>query len=117
MKIRITVGDTAYDATLNDSAASRDFAAQLPLKLTLSDYAGTEKVSDLPEKLSTTGAPAGTAAKAGDLTYYAPWGNLAIFYKDFGHSAGLVKLGQFTDGIERFADHSGKFEATITAAD
>lgn len=24
------------------------------------------------------------------ITYYAPWGNLAIFYRDFGYSAGLV---------------------------
>jgi hypothetical protein len=29
----------------------------------------------------------------GDITYYAPWGNLAIFYRDFGYSPGLVRLG------------------------
>jgi hypothetical protein len=36
---------------------SRDFAALLPLTLTLKDYAATEKISDLPKRLSTDGAP------------------------------------------------------------
>lgn len=114
MNIRLTTDTGSFDAALNDSAAARDFAALLPLTLTLSDYVGTEKISDLPKKLSTTGAPSGTAARAGDLTYYAPWGNLAIFYKDFGHAAGLVKLGEITSGIEEFADHDADFEVTIS---
>ncbi|CAM5721643.1 MULTISPECIES: cyclophilin-like fold protein [Streptomyces] len=117
MKIRLTTDTDSFDATLNNSAAARDFAALLPLTLTLTDYAGTEKVSDLPQKLSTTGAPSGTAAQAGDLAYYAPWGNLAIFHKDFRHSEGLVKLGAFTSGIDQFAAHDGAFGVTITTAD
>jgi hypothetical protein len=36
----------------------------------------------------------------GDIAYYAPWGNLAIFYKDFGYSRGLVKLGRLDSSIE-----------------
>ncbi|MFJ8025481.1 cyclophilin-like fold protein [Streptomyces sp. NPDC096311] len=116
MNIRLTSDTGSFDAVLNDSPAARDFAALLPLSLTLSDYAGTEKVSDLPKKLSTTGAPAGTAAQAGDLTYYAPWGNLALFYKDFRHSDGLVTLGRLTSGIDHFASPSGDFKVTITAA-
>ena len=36
----------------------------------------------------------------GDITYYAPWGNLAIFYKDFGYSRGLVILGKIDSGLE-----------------
>ena len=38
----------------------------------------------------------------GDITYYAPWSNLAIFYRDFGYSTGLIKLGRFDAGIEAF---------------
>jgi len=55
-----------------------DFAAQLPLTLTLTDYAATEKVGDLPRKLTTKGAPEGAAARAGDIGYYAPRANLAL---------------------------------------
>jgi hypothetical protein len=34
--------------------------------------------------LSTDGAPAGARPEAGDLTYYSPWGNLAVFIETAG---------------------------------
>lgn len=91
MKLRIIFDDKTITATLNDSQTSCDFAALLPLALKLKDYAGEEKISDLPDRLSTAGSPAGTAAKKGDITIYAPWGNLAIFYKPHGYASGLIK--------------------------
>ena len=74
MKIRLDVGETPLTATLDDTETTKGFASLLPLTLTLEDYASTEKISELPRKLSTKGAPPGTAASAGDVTYYAPWG-------------------------------------------
>lgn len=38
--------------------------------------------------------------RVGDITYYAPWGNLAIFYRDFGYASRLVVLGKLDSGIE-----------------
>ena len=102
MKIRLKVGDKVLTATLIDSKTARDFVSLLPLTLTLKDYAGTEKVSDLPKRLSTEGAPSGSDPSVGDITYYAPWGNLAIFYRDFGYASGLVILGKIEGGIEAF---------------
>jgi hypothetical protein len=67
---------------------------------TLEDYASTEKISDLPKRLSTDDAPPGFDPSVGDITYYAPWGNLAVFYRDFRYSDGLVSLGT----IESSAD-------------
>ena len=98
--LRITVGTTVLTATLADNPTALDFAALLPLTLTLRDYAGTEKISDLPRKLATAEAPAGYQPAAGDLTYYAPWGNLALFYKDFSYSHSLIHLGGLDAGIE-----------------
>ena len=89
----------------------------MPLTLTLSDYANTEKMSDLPRHLTTADAPNGTKPCAGDIAYYAPWGNLAIFYRDFDYSTGLVKLGGVDSGIETLADHTGGFTVTIEQAD
>src|SRR4030095_2184225 len=83
MKIRMDVDGTHVTGTLEDTAASRDFISLLPLTLTLEDYNGTEKISALPKKLSTKGAPDGVDPSVGDIAYYAPWGNLAIFYEDF----------------------------------
>ena len=58
MKIKIILNDKTLTATLNSSQTSRDFIALLPLTLQLKDYAGEEKIGDLPRRLSTAGAPA-----------------------------------------------------------
>ncbi|MBS1866564.1 MAG: hypothetical protein JSS69_11685 [Acidobacteria bacterium] len=100
MKIRITIGGKTVTATLTSNQAAKDFASLLPLTLTLKDYADNEKISDLPKKLSTKGAPASYDPSAGDITYYAPWGNLALFHKDGHDSPGLIKLGSIDSGPE-----------------
>ncbi|MCK0154826.1 cyclophilin-like fold protein [Alcanivorax sp. S6407] len=110
--LSITFDTGVLTAELDDSAASRDFLALLPLTLELDDHAATEKVADLPARLSTAEAPAGFDPSVGDITYYAPWGNLAIFYKDFGYARGLVPLGRITGGLELLNFH-GKKTVTI----
>jgi hypothetical protein len=98
-RVQIIVGTEAFTATLDDTSFARDFAAMLPLNVVLRDYHATEKIADLPRRLDTTGAPARYAPEVGDITYYAPWGNLAIFYKPFQNSAGFIRLGQFDGSI------------------
>lgn len=115
MQIRLISAGRELTATLTDSAASRDFLAMLPLTLTLEDYAATEKIADLPGRLSAQGAPAGCSASAGDITYYAPWGNLAVFYKDFGYAAGLIHLGHIDGG--ELLNQKGSFSVTIERLD
>ena len=112
MKIRFLIDGKAVEASLLDNATARDFLSMLPLTLTLEDYASTEKVGYLPRKLSTAGAPAGSDPSVGDITYYAPWGNLAIFYKDFGYASGLIRLGRFNSGIEALSV-PGSLQVTI----
>jgi hypothetical protein len=94
MVIRIRLDDTEIQGSLDDTPTAREFAALLPLTLTLADFHGTERIADLPRHLTTTGAPPGTEPRAGHITYYAPWGNLALFYRDFAYSDGLVRLGR-----------------------
>ena len=48
----------------------------------------------------------------GDVTYYAPWGNLALFHRDFEYSSGLVKLGALHSGIEALR-RRGRLTVTI----
>jgi hypothetical protein len=112
MKIRMDMDGTSVTATLDDNATSRDFISLLPLTLTLEDYNGTEKISNLPKKLSTKDAPAGIDPSIGDITYYSPWGSVAFFYKDFGYSRGLVKLGRIDSGVDVF-HRPGKLRVTI----
>ncbi|MBD0023414.1 hypothetical protein GII33_05810 [Gordonia pseudamarae] len=112
MDIRITTtGGTALSATLDD------IAAMLPLTLALSDFHSTEKIADLPGRLSTDGSPAAAAASAGDIAYYAPWGNLAIFYRDFPRSAGLMILGRIDGPLDALTRGDGAPTVTIEAAE
>jgi hypothetical protein len=112
MKILITVEGRPIRATLAENTTARDFAALLPLTVILEDYSRTEKIYYLSKKLSTAGAPSGIDPAVGDITYYSPWGNLAIFYKDFGYSSGLIKLGRIESGGESL-NVSGSVKARI----
>ena len=112
MKINLKLQDETLTATLYDTPTARDFAAMLPLTLTLEDYSKTEKISDLPRKLTKQGAPAGADPSVGDIAYYAPWGNLALYYKDFRYSDGLILLGRLDGGAEALG-LPGPMEVTI----
>ncbi len=114
MQITLTLPDTELTATLVDSETTRDFLSLLPLELTLTDYRETEKISDLPRQLSTARAPDGHDPEVGDITYYAPWSNLAIFYRDFDYSPGLVRLGRIDSGIEALAAGSGEVTVMVS---
>ncbi|MBL27108.1 MAG: hypothetical protein CMM50_06100 [Rhodospirillaceae bacterium] len=116
MKIRIVVEGMAVTATLEDNQTARDFVALLPFATMLEDYASTEKIAGLPRRLNTDNAPAGIDPSVGDITYYAPWGNLAVFYRDFSYARGLVKLGSIDSGIE-VLDRPGPMQATIELID
>ena len=100
MKIRMTMAGKIITASLEESDSARDFFAMLPLTLPLEDYAETETIAYLPRKLTTQTAPEGIDPQVGDIAYYAPWGNLAIYYRDFGYSSGLIRLGRITSGLD-----------------
>ena len=97
MRIKLTVNGTELAGTLGDGAAAHDFAALLPLTLALTDFHGRERVGDLPRQLDLSAEPAGAAARPGDIAHYAPWSNLALFYGEQPHAAGLVRLGHLDD--------------------
>ena len=85
----------------------------LPVELDFSDYNSTEKIAYLPNSLDTSDTTSGTAPTAGDLTLYAPWGNLALFYKDFSYSADLIPIGSVEEGLEHIAALEGKIMAEL----
>lgn len=102
MKLNMTTDTGLVHARLYDNASAKDFIAMLPLTLTLEDYNNTEKIAGLPKGLSTSGVPNGYTPHKGDIAFYAPWGNLCIFYRDFRYSPGLVQLGKTdADGISK----------------
>lgn len=112
-KIKLTFNNQEVIVNMYDSPTSKDFLTLLPITLNFEDYAGTEKIAYLPKKLMTQDAPSGSDPSVGDFTLYAPWGNLAIFYKDFGYANGLIILGKIESGIEKLANIRDDFTVKI----
>ena len=102
LKIGITVGSRTITATMEDNAAARDFLSRLPLEVTLNDYnQTTEKIFYPSPALTTAGTARGCVPIPGDITIYAPCGNVAIFCKNGSRSNDLIKIGHIDgDGIE-----------------
>jgi hypothetical protein len=114
VNIRITIGSTNLAATLEDNPTARDFAALLPLTVTLEDFNSAEKISGaLPKRLSQEDAPATAVGAVGDIAFYAPWGNLALFYRPGPRARGLIKMGRITSGMA-ILSQPGPLRATIS---
>ena len=116
-RIKLTVNENEVFVRLDDNVANRDFLEMLPLTLTFEDFNSTEKIATLPSELSTEGLPSGYTPAIGDFSYYAPWGNISVFYKDFRYSNSLYKLGTIESGTEILENMDGDFEVTIERVD
>jgi hypothetical protein len=112
LRIRMTFNGQSMTATLEDNPAARDFASLLPLELSMDDYAHNEKIAYLPRKLSEEASGPFDGEAAGDLCYYAPWGNLAMFHASYEYSKGLIRLGRFDGSYEPLLAR-GKFSLHI----
>jgi hypothetical protein len=113
---RIVVGDTVLTGHLFDNAAAKDLATQLPLTVTFRDLNGVEKSAPLPRKLVVDGMPAGDDPQVGDLGYWAPDGNLVVYYGAVGYWTGLMRLGEIDGDVAAIARQSGDFSATVELA-
>lgn len=112
MKISVNSNSTTIIFELNDSRASKELLSQLPLSIKVEDYASNEKIFYPLKKLSTSNMPLANAKK-GTLAYYEPWGNVVMFYKDFGSASGLYELGGCIDGCNLIDDLNGLINIKI----
>lgn len=94
-RIGMSLNGQLLKVGLFDHPTTRDLISLLPLVGTAKDFGSLEKVLYLPRKLTTQGAAASYTPVTGDLCYYAPWGNLALFHGDGHPSPGLIPLGRF----------------------
>lgn len=102
-RVRFSTGDAEIVVRVADNPTSRDFVSRLPLTLTFEEFSGREKISYLPERLTTDGSP-GSAPRNGDLIYFVPWGNLGFFYNaDPGSSADddVITIGTVESGMDQ----------------
>ena len=109
MQISVKSNGNTTVFELNNSQAARDLYAQLPLSIKVENYSNNEKIFYPPKKLNTTDTPQADA-QAGTLAYYAPWGDVVMFYGRFGSAAGLFELGSAISGSEYIHGMSGTIQ-------
>ncbi len=88
---------------LNDSPAADSLYAQLPLSVELDNYSDNEKIFYPPTKLDTGDSPKAETGKPGTLAYYAPWGDVVLFYGNFRPNPELYELGKIESSIDEVA--------------
>ena len=75
--------------------------------LDLANFRNAQWMFYPPEKLNVTAREAYHDGKKGKLSYYAPWGDVVMFYKSFGSAPRLYELGRAVQGVEHMKDLSG----------
>ena len=106
--------DTATVA-LHNTAAAHEFAAQLPVELTLRDPMGQAKSGRLPVPLVGDADRVMKPEVAG-LYYWPPSGDIGIIYDDLGQTVpgpGMVRLGTVTSGLPAIASAGNRFTVSI----
>ena len=105
-QIAVTCGDLQVVYELNDSPAAQSLLSQLPLTVEVEDFSTNEKVFYPPQELDTTDTPLAVGG-AGTLAYYAPWGDVVLFYASFSANGSLYELGEAVSGVENIGQMSG----------
>lgn len=110
MQIQVTDqnGNTVL-IQLNDSSAAKSLYEQLPLTISVENYSSNEKIFYPPEKLDTADAPMAEGG-AGVLAYFAPWGDVVMYYGAFDKYPGLYELGNTTSGVEYIEGLTGELQ-------
>lgn len=106
MRVRIDVNGKSLTAVLYDNPSARDFASMLPLDLEVENYADNEKIAYLLRKLTGEGSGPFSNEAAGDLAYYAPWGNIIFYYAGYRYSSGLIRLGRIEGSMDPLLEHA-----------
>lgn len=106
MKIQVSDKQHKIIFELNNSNAATSLAKQLPLNIKIENYSDDEKIF-YPKKLDTSNTPM-SQGRVGDLAYFAPWGDVVLYYKEFQSYSGLYQLGECISGQDEIVDLSGK---------
>lgn len=109
--LKISVGSTSFNATLEDNATVSAFKALLPMTVNMSEMNSNEKYYYLPGNLPTASSNPGSI-RSGDLMLYGS-SCLVLFYKAFSTSYSYTRLGH-VDNPSGLASALGSGSVTIT---
>ena len=112
MRIQVEGNGTTILFALNDSQAAKDLVARLPMSIAVENFSNNEKIFYPSSELDVNGAPLAEGG-AGTLAYYAPWGDVVMFYGNFNSNGSLYALGEAVSGTETIANLSGTIEIRV----
>lgn len=97
----ITIGGTAFGATLSANPTAAAFKALLPLSVSMSELNGNEKLYRLPTSLPAQPSRP-TSIRSGDVMLYGE-NTVVLFYKSFATTYSYTRIGRIDDpaGLER----------------
>jgi hypothetical protein len=97
-------GVDAFAGVLDgDDPVAAAVAARLPLRLSLRDHGGVEKLSVLDPPLVISGPERSDSPGPGDIGYYAPGRCLVLYHGRVGSWPGLYRVGRFDLGPSALA--------------
>lgn len=101
---------------LNDSPAGNTLQEQLPLSIQVENYGHNEKIFYPPNELNTSETPL-AEEPSGTLAYYAPWGNVVLYFGECGGASGLYALGKAVLGTEQIETLSGEIQIEAVSSE
>ncbi len=108
MKISVKSAEYEIIYELNNSTAAKALYEQLPLTIEAEPFSSNEMTFYPRQKLDTTSTPL-SSGEAGTLSYYAPWGDVVMFYDYCDPNGSLYGLGEVVSGKENI----DKLDGTI----
>lgn len=105
-QISVQFGENTVIYELNDSPAADSLYEQLPSTTEVEDFSTNEKIFYPSQELDTSDSPVAEGG-AGTLAYYAPWGDVVMFYDDYSANSSLFELGHAVSGGEQIGEMSG----------
>lgn len=107
MKIKISIGEKIFYATLENNPTTQEFIKKLPLEVEMTELNGNEKYFKFAENFPTNDEKVGKIY-SGDIMLYS--GNyLVIFYRDFSTNYSYTRLGRI-ENAENLSEFVGDWD-------
>ena len=113
--IRITIGELELEGVLYDSGMARQFIAQLPQTISMSNYGGREVYGGIDQAITVEGEGQ-LRFDDGDITYCPANNTAAIFYSQSSRpdlTMRVYPIGKVTSDLSIFPDLPSRVEITF----
>ena len=111
--MQVSDGEHTAVFRLNDTSAAKSLFSLLPMTVDVEDYSSNEKIFYPAEALDTSDVVEGSGG-AGGLAYFSPWGNVVMYYGEFGEYPGLYILGEAVEGADQIEQLNGTITVEAT---